>query len=131
MKELRRQNVPVTGVGFQLHVAVDRFPTVAEMQTNFDRLTKLGLKIGITELDVRIPQKAKNDPAVIAKQARIYRDYAAFCVANTSCENIVTWGISDKHSWVEGYFGDQGSALLFDAGYHPKQAYWKFAEALR
>ena len=39
------------------------------------------------------------------------------------------WGVSDRHSWIHGEFGED-APLLFDRGYLPKPAYFGARDAL-
>jgi endo-1,4-beta-xylanase len=41
------------------------------------------------------------------------------------------WGMSDKYSWVPGFYKGFGSALLFDENYQPKPAYFAVEHVLK
>jgi endo-1,4-beta-xylanase len=113
-----------------MHLTTEVAP-MARMEANMKRLIDLGLEVQITELDVRLPVKdGAASEAELAKQSRIYRDVVALCLKFPKCTAIQTWGVTDKYSWVPGWFRGTGAALLFDMGYKPKAAYDGFAEAL-
>ena len=38
------------------------------------------------------------------------------------CVGVTTWGLSDDHSWIPGYFSGFGAALPFDENYRAKPA---------
>src|SRR5262245_14342939 len=59
----------------------------------------------------------------LQEQALAYRDVTEFCLSQSNCKAIVTWGFTDKYSWVPGFFNGFGDALIFDANYQPKPAY--------
>ena len=48
----------------------------------------------------------------------------------TGFVSIVTWGFTDKHSWVPGFFSGEGAALPFDENYNKKPAYEAIRAAL-
>lgn len=121
LRDLKARGVPVDGVGMQMHLIVGALPSLAAMQQNFARFAALGLKIHITELDIRMPTPATT--ANLATQAQNYRDVFALCLQQPACEMVVMWGFTDRDSWVPQTFAGQGDALLFDASFQPKPAY--------
>jgi endo-1,4-beta-xylanase len=119
VKGLKEQGVPIHGVGWQGHFQQSSF--IMDMKDNGRRLAELGLDISITELDVRIPIPATD--LMLEKQAAQYKKVTETCLALPNCRAIVTWGFTDKHSWVPGFFSGEGAALPFDESYVPKLAY--------
>ena len=89
-------------------------------RTNAQRLGSLGLEVSITEMDVRIslPTTAQE----LSEQALAYRDLVEFCLAQPNVKTLVTWGFTDKYSWIPGFFSGFGDALIFDMNYQPKPA---------
>ena len=125
-KDFNQRGVPLDGVGFQAHLTL-KFNDPAKLESfakNLDRFAKLGLELHITELDVRLDDSA---PASVAAQARLYGEITSMCVRQPTCKLIQTWGFTDKHSWIPGFFHGQGWALPWDETYQKKPAY----EALR
>src|SRR5262249_50722847 len=97
VKSLQAQGVPIDGVGFQGHLAIQYgFPS--QMQQTLQRFADLGVDVAITELDVRmvLPQDATKD----ATQATYYNNVVKACVAVTRCVGITIWDYTDKYSWV-------------------------------
>jgi endo-1,4-beta-xylanase len=127
LKELKAAGVPIHGIGWQMHVPNGYRVTEANRQ-NAARLAALGLEMMITELDVRtrVPATAE----ALATQATAYQDILAFCLGQSNCKALVTWGFTDKHSWIPGWYPGLGAALLFDADYRPKPAYRALQRAL-
>ena len=124
-KDFKKRGVPIDGVGLQMHISRLDFDTAA-VATNIERLTKLGLQVHITELDVSLPLdpqgKAGNED--LLRQAEIYRGVVHPCTQNPGCTAIQTWGFTDKYSWIGSHsHGSRGSALPFDRDYKPKAAY--------
>ena len=52
------------------------------------------------------------------------------CLAVEKCTAVITWGITDRYSWVPSFFEGFGAPLLFDPFYQPKPAYDAVHEAL-
>jgi endo-1,4-beta-xylanase len=128
MRDLIRRGVPVHGIGFQAHFRAGELPSRASMAANFARFAALGLKIQITELDIRITQPFT--AAALQTQAADYRLIVDLCLQTPSCEMVVLWGMTDRYSWIPTSFPGTGAALLFDAEYAPKPAYAALQELL-
>lgn len=62
-------------------------------------------------------------PEKLAIQKANYAGLLATCLANDNCKTFLTWGFTDAHSWVPGFFQGSGAVLPFDADYAPKPAY--------
>ena len=120
VRALKLDGVPIQGVGWQMHITNgDRIG--ADHHSNAQRLAALGVEISITELDVKMPLPA--DSNKLATQATSYRDVLEFCLSKPKCVSLITWGFTDKYSWIPGFFPGMGEALIFDANYQPKPAY--------
>jgi len=127
VQSLLQQGVPIDGVGFQSHLAVQYgFPS--GMQQNLQRFANLGLDVAITELDVRMPLPA--DSNKIATQNTYYRNVTSACLAVTRCVGITVWGFTDRYSWIPGAFPGEGSAHLSDVNLQRKPAYTAVHDAL-
>ena len=122
------QDVPIHGVGLQMHIATDNYPDPDSVVKNIKRLTDLGLQVHITEMDVRIPSSASSQS--LQTQGHIYNEMMKVCLANPNCTAFVLWGFTDLYSWIPNFFDGYGSALIFDEEYRPKPAYDSLAIAL-
>lgn len=119
VRELKAEGVPLDGVGFQAHLAVQYgFPD--RMQENLQRFADLGLDVAITELDVRM--RLPQDAAKYRTQTDYYARVTQACMAVDRCVGITIWDYTDKYSWVPGTFGGEGNACLWDADLRPKTA---------
>jgi endo-1,4-beta-xylanase len=127
VKGMLERGVPVHGVGLQMHIPVSNVPY--GLLENMQRLAALGLEVHITELDVRIDGQATS--AKLQAQAETYREIMAACLQVEKCTAFITWGFTDAHSWVPGFFKGWSSALLFDEQYQPKPAYDALQEVLQ
>ena len=107
IKRLKRAKVPIDGVGLQTHallgVKSPLFPsTTSSLKKYIEALGRLGVKVEITELDVRLPL-LKNEPNPIAAQAAIYRRIASACGQAAPCSGLTVWGQRDSDSWLDSY----------------------------
>lgn len=121
LTDLKAAGVPVHGVGLQAHFIVGQTPSRDALVANMSRFAALGLKIQITELDIRMPVPAS--AAALQMQAQNYADVVRACLDVPACDMVVTWGFTDRSSWVPDFFAGQGAALLFDESFQPKPAY--------
>jgi endo-1,4-beta-xylanase len=120
VSSLLEQGVPIDGVGFQGHLALQYgFPS--RMQENLQRFADLGLDVAITELDIRMQLPA--DSTKLATQATWYSDVTKACLAVSRCVGITIWDYTDKYSWIPGVFPGEGAALPWDENLQPKPAY--------
>src|SRR4030095_16900146 len=124
---LVNQGAPINGVGWQMH-QINPFRIQQAHRNNAARLAALGLEGSITEMDVRIslPTTAQE----LQEQALAYRDVVECCLSQPNVKTLVTWGFTDKYSWIPGFFNGFGDALIFDANYQPKPAYSAMLSAL-
>ena len=53
-KDFKQRNVPIHGIGFQMHKSIDKPIKYEEISNNIRRLAKVGLKVEITEMDVQV-----------------------------------------------------------------------------
>ena len=138
---LLKRRVPIDAIGIQSHLATqyaDRLDE-ASLAAFLKEISDRGLKIMITEMDV-IDRSAPSDVAARdAEVASLYKRYLDVVLANRSVIAVITWGLSDRESWITR--GDQAAfrrmdglparPLPFDDSYRPKKAYDAIAEALR
>jgi len=127
VKQMLAQGVPINGIGDQGHLDTQYgFPT--QMQQDLQRFADLGLKVAITEADVRTfvndpTSQQPTDPLAASAQAHYYDDMLKACLAVRSCISFSVWGFGDADSWVPGTFAGEGYAGLYDVNLQPKPAY--------
>jgi endo-1,4-beta-xylanase len=132
VKDFKHRGVPIHGVGLQMHVP-NLDANVPEIAANIARLTALGLRVHITELDVSLPVDSSGRlfPDDLTRQAEVYRGIVWACLNSPGCTAIQTWGFTDKYSWIGSHSrGARGQALPFDRAYQPKPAYRAVLEEL-
>ena len=115
---LKREGVPIDGVGFQAHFVAGSAPT--DFQDVLARFAALGVDVAVTELDVRVRLPATK--LELATQAEDYGAVVATCRNTPRCVGVTAWGLSDAHSWIPSFFSGYGDALPFDDEYHAKPA---------
>lgn len=106
------RNVPLDGIGFQLHV-FSSFDQFDEVRDNFQKVADRGLDIYITELDVAL-SAGEN----FQTQASVYENIVGICLEQPRCKAIQTWGFTDQYSFRKIF-----QPLLFDQNYMAKPAY--------
>src|SRR5580693_1998421 len=133
VKGMLSRNIPIDGVGLQMHVDLTSAPSQSDISANMARLAALGLEVRVTEMDVRVPVDSNGNASAadLATQAGIYQYVMAACQAAPNCTAFLTWGISDLYSWIPSTFPGFGDALLLDTKYQPKPAYQSVASVLR
>jgi endo-1,4-beta-xylanase len=132
LTEFKKRNVPVDGIGLQMHVELDaNIPGIAR---NIQRFSDGGLQVHITEADVGIAvdhNRRVLNPADLERQARVYQAVLTACLNQPRCRVFQSWGFTDKYSWINSRSrGMKGAALFFDAQYHSKPAYAAAERAL-
>jgi len=120
LDDLIEREVPIDGVGFQLHV-FSSFDQFNEVRENFQKVADRGLDIYITELDV-----ALNTEDSFVTQAQVYQSIVEACLEQPRCKAIQTWGFTDQYSFREIF-----EPLMFDKNYQPKPAYEAIQSALQ
>jgi endo-1,4-beta-xylanase len=127
VQSLRRQGVPIDGVGFQGHLGI-QYPYPDTLGANLKRFAAAGFDVAITEADVRMPLPVTDEK--LATQADYFTGMLNSCQAVRRCVSFTVWGFDDKHSWVPTVFAGEGAATPFDENYQPKPAYFALRNAL-
>ena len=102
LEGMRRSGTPVDAVGIQAHLAAaDGPPFSAPLLRRFlADIANLGLTIQITELDVtdeNLPADVTVRDNLVADTSRRFLDAA---LDEPAVKMVVTWGLSDRHSWI-------------------------------
>jgi endo-1,4-beta-xylanase len=122
-------DVPIDGVGFQLHLMEEYTPNYNGIRNNIQRYINLGLEVQFTEIDVRVYEPVTQ--AKLNKQADIYANIMQIALDYPEATAFITWGVTDKYSWIPTIFEGYDAALLFDDVYEPKPAYEALIHILR
>jgi endo-1,4-beta-xylanase len=129
VKSLQAQGVPINGVGEQGHLDTQYGFSGARMQADLARYASLGVKVAITEADVRTfvettdsLQTPTNNLSQFAQPFEFDQELKA-CLAVSSCISFTIWDVDDADSWVPSTFHGEGYATLYDTNLNPKTAY--------
>jgi endo-1,4-beta-xylanase len=127
VKQLKAEGVPISGVGDQGHLDTQfGFPT--QLRQDLQRFADLGLKVAITEADVRTfvnnaTDQVPTNTLAPSAQAFYYDGMLKACLAVRSCISFTVWGFGDIDSWVPGTFAGEGAAAVYDVNLQPKAAF--------
>ena len=136
VKHLKSRDIRIDGVGIQLHGGLAH-PSAERLEYAITSLAAAGVKVMITELDIRtytrgyrgvdirrVSRQNTRDPNADAaetqkKLAEKYAEIFSVLVKHKKDVTRVTfWGVYDGASWI------RGSPLLFDRNYQPKEAFF-------
>jgi endo-1,4-beta-xylanase len=129
---MRARGVPVTGVGFQMHVTID-WPSITAIESSLKAIADRGLKVKISELDVSMKSAYTSftADAALRQQQRYHDIVAAYLRAVPAAQRagITVWGVWDTDSWINQP-GSPDWPLLFDGNFQAKPALQGFKDAL-
>ena len=118
------RGAPIDAIGLQAHLPADRALDRDGLQKFLAEIRGLGLGVLVTELDViddKLPGPVETRDAMVAETARAFLDAVAEVIPP---EAVLTWGISDRYTWVPAYFkradGMPNRPLPLDADMRPK-----------
>jgi endo-1,4-beta-xylanase len=129
---MRSRGVPITGVGFQMHVTID-WPSITAIESSMKAIAARGLKVKISELDVSMKSAYTSftPDAALRQQQRYHDIVAAYLRAVPAAQRagITVWGVWDADSWINQP-GSPDWPLLFDGNFQAKPALQGFKDAL-
>jgi endo-1,4-beta-xylanase len=134
LEEMRRSGTPVDAVGIQAHLSAAGGPPFSAplLRRFLADIASLGLTIQITELDVTDENVPADVPARDHLVADTYRRFLDPALDEPAVKMVVTWGLSDRHSWIvrretyEAKWRTDNAAsrpLPFDDDLEPKPAF--------
>jgi len=142
VKSLLDHGVPIHGVGLQMHQNYGNDPSAGDnLDKNIQAYKDMGLEVQVTECDIKIelpvlstsPDKVYGEPtpADLANQARTYYNIVKTCKESGNVTAFLTWGFTDRYSWIPWKYPGWGWALPFDKNYQPKPAAYAIEKALK
>jgi len=138
LRRMKSDNVPLDALGIQSHIhAVDKAGFSRGVRELTDGAKALGLQVFITELDVNDDSVTTEDMAERDKiVADVYRSYLNAALAGPEVKAVLTWGASDKNTWLNKgtKFRKQHPDRLqrplpFDPDYAPAPAFFAMRES--
>jgi len=144
VRDLLAQKVPIDCVGDQGHLDLQYGFNPVLMTEDLHAYAKLGLKVAITEADVRMfvettdrnqtPIVSPTDPTPNHTANPAASDWfigmLQSCLAVKACISFTVWGFADAESWVPGAFRGEGNATIYDVNLNPKPQYTALQQTL-
>jgi len=135
LKDMLNQGVPIHGVGDQGHLDTQFGFSGARMQQDLERYASLGLKVAITEADVRTnvdgpTTQVPTDSLSQFAQPFEFGQMLKAAMAVPDCLSFTVWGFGDADSWVPGFFTGEGFATIYDVNLQPKPAFFELQQDL-
>jgi endo-1,4-beta-xylanase len=134
INDFRDRNIPIDGIGFQMHV--DYKLSKTQLEYNAKRITDLGLLLHFSELDMTLNRNKfltsltyERALAQEKKYLEISQTYSA--LPKTQKFGITFWGMRDSDSWLLKHHDNSNEyPLLYNQNYNTKIAHRGFAQGL-
>jgi endo-1,4-beta-xylanase len=136
LKQELAAGIPISCVGDQGHLDTQYGFSGQLMQQDLARYASLGLKVAITEADVRTfvnnaTDQVPTDHLATFAQPDEFSQMLKACLGVAQCISFTVWGFTDSDSWVPGTFTGEGYATIYDVHQQPKPAYYELQSDLR
>jgi endo-1,4-beta-xylanase len=134
VRRLKARGVPIDAVGVQSHLTAGDMPG-AGLQHFVRELRAMGLQVFITEMDVNDRKFPESVPDRDVAVAKTWRDYLTMMLAEPNVNVALTWGITDRYTWLDGpktarADGKPERPLPFDYDYNPTPAFFAERDAI-
>jgi len=102
LQQMQRSGTPVDAVGIETHLSCAGGPpfSASRLRRFLAELAGLGLTIQITELDVTDENAPADETVRDRMVADAYRRFLDAALDEPAVKMVVTWGLSDRHSWI-------------------------------
>ncbi|TYP76828.1 endo-1,4-beta-xylanase [Paenibacillus methanolicus] len=134
IKRLKTKGIPVDGVGHQTHIGIE-YPTVQEIDDQFQAFRDLGIEQQVTELDMSVytndADAYETFPLELQlKQAKRYKEiFDVFKKHADQLTAVIFWGKDDLNTWLRTFPVTRNNwPLLFDERLQAKYAYWAIVD---
>jgi endo-1,4-beta-xylanase len=143
IEELKAEGVPISGLGFQMHIRMDIPDDVIAYALK--KGAETGLKIHLSEVDIIFNKHDDSKGGGVQiyneiseemrqQQAEKYQNLAAMyrtIIPKDQQYGITFWGFNDRDSWIKGFFNLKDWPCIFDENLEPKPAYYGFMRGLK
>ncbi|MGH9512799.1 MAG: endo-1,4-beta-xylanase [Terriglobales bacterium] len=137
LQRMKAAGVPLDAVGIQSHIrAGSPYSFGKGLREFMASARQMGLQIFITEMDVNDDDLPYDDVSRCDHAiAEVYRDYLTTVLAEPAVKAVLTWGVSDRHTWLNNPMRkrkhpERGQRPLpFDDSYRPKEAFFAMRES--
>jgi endo-1,4-beta-xylanase len=137
VRHMKDNKVPIDAVGIQSHIRAVSTSTIGKGLTDYmDAIRGMGLEIYLTELDVNDDDVESDDIAERDKAVEdTYRHFLGLALASPALKLILTWGVSDRMTWLNGgqrhKHPTRGERPLpFDPQYRPTPAFFAIRDSI-
>jgi endo-1,4-beta-xylanase len=146
LERLRRENAPLNALGVQAHLDLRKgHISEAAIASFLQEVNDMGLSIYVTELDVKEADYVASSQERDLQVADETRRYLEVVLSQRNVLGVTTWGLSDRHSWLEVTLEDyarfpgawtDGSGpglnrgLPLDSSMRPKPMYYALRDSL-
>jgi endo-1,4-beta-xylanase len=131
LEGFRRRGTPVDALGIQSHLVtqgLDARASVARLEGDWrhflDAVTQMGYTLLLTELDVRDTALPADVTARDRAVADFTRGYLDVTLSYPAVRDVLSWGLCDRYSWIEGFEprkdGARRRPTLYDTQFHAK-----------
>jgi endo-1,4-beta-xylanase len=131
--EIKGKGAKVDGIGTQMHISTGT--DIQGIASMFKKLAATGLKIKISELDIKMNPNGVSgfalDQNLQVSQADLYNFVVSSYIQNVPASQrggITVWGLTDNQSWLSN--GEKEFPLLYNKDYSRKMAYAGVIKAL-
>lgn len=138
LRRLKARNVPLHAVGIQSHLKATGVQAGVGLQTFIRELKKMDLAVYVTEMDVNTRGVDGGPDAQDEAVAKVYRDYLGLVLPEPNVDAVLTWGITDAHTWLNNARaewaqrkdGTRQRPLPFDEELQPMPAFQALRSAI-
>ncbi len=139
LKRFKAANVPIDALGIQSHISAGSGQTFGKgLRELISSAQSMGLEVYLTELDVNDDAVKETDTAARDRIiANLYRDYLSVALESRAVKAVLTWGLTDAHTWLnaikshkEKQPNRQQRPLPFDQDYKPAPAFFALRDAI-
>jgi endo-1,4-beta-xylanase len=104
LKRFKNSGTPIDALGIQSHIHAGTGETYGKgMRELITGAQELGLEVYLTEFDVNDDGVADDDPTARDRAvAAVYKDYLDIALEGKAVKAVLTWGVSDKDTWLNG-----------------------------
>jgi endo-1,4-beta-xylanase len=135
LRAMQARGIPLDALGVQSHISAgSREAYGPGLRGMIREVRGMGLKVLLTEMDVNDRKLPASVPERDAAVAAAYGGYLREALADEAVIALLTWGISDKYTWLNGEDSRADKlperCLPFDAEMQAKPAFFAEREAL-
>jgi len=104
LKRFKNSGTPIDALGIQSHIHAGTGETYGKgMRELISGAHDLGLEVYLTEFDVNDDGVEADDPMTRDRAvAAVYKDYLDIALEEKAVKAVLTWGVSDKDTWLNG-----------------------------